>query len=282
MKTMIRAACVGALAIVAPQLLKASGHGPVFALATPTNPKGGFSFDTSIMGRYGDGSGTMLRAALGYGITENLKISFSGPVVFQAEPFPASRFAAFTPMGGDFEALGIWRFHRQDTGVGSRFETAAIGGLLLPGPQNSAGPTEGLHSGPGGLVGIVSGIASRSNYAWAGLTYQRYAGSDHDRRPDVLFYSAAYAYRPPSWRTDTGWDWRIFGEMTGEKTGSIQRAGLVLANTDTHQIFVGPTTLGVYKNYAVSAGVQFPVYRDVSPVYPRERVRVAVSFSIFF
>jgi hypothetical protein len=47
-------------------------------------------------------------------------------------------------------------------------------------------------------------------------------------------------------------------------------------------VFVGPTTLGVYKNYAVSAGVQFPVYRDVSPMYPRERVRFAVNFSYFF
>jgi hypothetical protein len=98
----------------------------------------------------------------------------------------------------------------------------------------------------------------------------------------VLFYSAAYAYRPPSWRRDTGWDWRIFGEMTGEKTGSIQRAGSALPASNTQEIFVGPSTLGVYKNYALSAGVQFPVYRDLSPLYPRERVRVALSFSIFF
>ena len=282
MKTKIGLTFVAVAVIITPQLLHASGHGPVFGLATPTNPKGGFSFDTSLMGRYGDGSGTMLRAALGYGITENLKISFSAPMVFRAEPFAPSRFAAFTPMGGDFETLGIWRFHRQDTGVGSRFETSAIGGLLIGGPQNGGGPTLGLHSGLGGLAGIVTGVASRSHYAWAGMTYQRYAGSDHDRRPDELFYSAVYAYRPASWRTDTGWDWRIFGEMTGEKTGSIQRAGFVLPTSNTHQIFVGPTALGVYKNYAVSAGAQFPVYRDLSPLYPRVRVRVAISFSYFF
>src|SRR5437763_16322337 len=161
----------------------------------------------------------MLRMALGYGITENLKISFSAPAVFQAESFSPARLAAFTPMGADLEALGIWRFHRQDTGVGSRFETAAIGGLLVPGPQNSAGPTKNLHSGAGGLAGIVTGVASRSHYAWAGISYQRYAESDHDRRPGVLFYSAVYGYRPRSWRPDTGWDWRIFAEMTGEQTG---------------------------------------------------------------
>ncbi len=264
-------------------LARASGHGPVFGLATPTNPRGGFSFDTSLMGRYGVGSGAMFRATLGYGVTENFKVAVSAPLLFQAEPFAPARVAAFTPMGGDIEALAIWRFHRQDTGVGSRFETAAIGGLLVPGPQDAAGTLNGLHSGPGAIAGIVSGIASRSHYGWAGVTYQRYAESDHDRRPDLLFYSVAYAYRPPSWRTDTGWDWRIFGELTGEKAGHIQRASVPLPGSDSHQVFVGPTTLGVYKNYAVSAGVQLPLYQDMSrQYYPRERFRFALNFSYFF
>jgi hypothetical protein len=265
-----------------PQLIYASGHGPVFALATPTNPKAGFSFDTSVMGRYSGGSGTMFRATLGYGITENLKVSASAPLVFKAEPFSISRTAAFTPMGGDFEALGLWRFQRTDFKVGARFETTAIGGLLVPGPQSDSGPLKGIEKRPGGLVGIVSGVASRSHYAWAGTTYQSYGAADGDRRPDVLLYSFAYAYRPESWRKDNGWDWRIFGECTGERTGLVERAGAVLAGSRSNQVFVGPTTLGVYKNYAVSAGVQFAVHRDVGPIYPRERVRVAVNFTIFF
>jgi len=272
-----------AIVIGATGIAQGSGHGPVFGLATPTNPQGGFSFDTSLMGRYGYGGGTMFRATLGYGVTENFKVSVSAPVLFQAEPFAPARVAPFTPMGGDFEGLAIWRFHRQDTGVGSRFETAAIGGILVPGAQNAGGPIKGLHSGVGAMAGVVSGVASRSHYAWAGATYQRYAESDRDRRPDLLFYSLAYGFRPPSWRTDRGWDWRIFGELTGEKGGHIQSAGLALPGSNGHQVFVGPTTLGVHKNYAVSAGVQFPVYQDVSRLYyPRERFRFAINFSYFF
>ena len=273
---------VAAAVISATPLLQASGHGPVFGLATPTNPQGGFSLDTSFMGRYGDGGGAMLRATLGYGLTENLKISISAPLVFDAEPFTPARVAAFTPMGGDFESLVTWRFHRQDTGVGSRFESAAIGGLLVPGPQHAGGPERGLHSGVGGLAGLVTGVASRGHYAWTGVSYQRYAESAADRRPDLLFYSAVYGYRPPSWRTDTGWDWRIFGELTGELAGTLRFAGLKLPGSDSHQVLFGPTTLGVYKNYAVSAGIQFPLYRDVSPIYPRERVRFSINFSYFF
>jgi hypothetical protein len=264
------------------QHLAASGHGPVFGLATPTNPKGGWSLDFNLMGRAGDGSGVMFRPALGYGVTENFKISVSAPVSLTAEPFPPSRMSAFTSMSGDFEGIGIWRFHRQDTGVGSRFESAAIGGILLPGPQEAGGPLRGIKSGVGGLIGGVTGIASRSHYAWAGATYQRYSADGKDRRPDLLFYSLAYAYRPPSWRTDSGWDWRIFGEMTGERSGNIQSAGLKLQGTESHQVFAGPTTLGVYKNIAVSAGLQFPVYRVSAPIYPRERFRFALNFAYFF
>ena len=201
----------------------------------------------------------MLRGALGYGITENLKVSVSAPAVFTAEPLMPSRMAAFTPMTGDIEGLLTWRFHRQDTGVGSRVESALIGGVLLPGPQDMGGTLGNIESGVGGLIAGVTGFASRGNYFWVGGSYQRYAERRGDTRPDLLAYSVAYAYRPQSWRTDTGWDWRIFGELTGERSGRIERRGAAVPGTDSHQLLLGPTTLGVYKNYAVSAGIQFPV-----------------------
>jgi hypothetical protein len=185
-------------------------------------------------------------------------------------------------MDGDFEALGLWRFQRTDFGVGKRFETTAIGGLLVPGPQSDTGVMKGMKSRPGGLVGIVSGVTSRSHYVWAGATYQRYAGAAGDRRSDLLFYSFAYAYRPQQLRKDKGWDWRIFGECTGERLGALERTGTDVPDSRSNQVFVGPTTLGVYKNYAISGGVQFAVYQNVGPVYARERARVAVNFTWFF
>jgi len=82
------------------RLAHASGHGPVFALATPTNPQGGFSFDTSLMRRYSAGDGTMYRGTLGYGVTEDFKLSLSAPIILRQEPFIDSRTASTTPMGG--------------------------------------------------------------------------------------------------------------------------------------------------------------------------------------
>lgn len=235
------------------------------------------------MGRTGEGrNGVMFRGSLGYGLTENLKLSLSAPVVIRTEPLAPARMSAFTPMTGDVEALVTWRFHRKDTGIGSRFESAAIGGLLVPGPQEMGGVLRGIHSSVGGYLAGVTGFASRSNYFWVGAGYQRYAGSKGDRRPDLLSYSVAYAYRPRSWRTDEGWDWRVFGELTGERPGSIRRAGVELPQSTSHQLFLGPATLGVYKNYAVSAGIQFPIRRATSGLYPRESFRWSANVAYFF
>jgi hypothetical protein len=45
---------------------------------------------------------------------------------------------------------------------------------------------------------------------------------------------------------------------------------------------LGPTALGIYRNYAIEGGVQFPVYRDVGARLQRETVRYAVNVSYFF
>lgn len=66
----VRCRCVPglvALGLNTSTLIYPAGHGPVFGLSTPTNPAGGFSLDTSLMGRYGEGAGTMFRATLGLG-----------------------------------------------------------------------------------------------------------------------------------------------------------------------------------------------------------------------
>lgn len=262
------------------QLLNAADHGPVFGLATPTNPQGGWSFDLGVNGRSGTASN--LEAELSYGLTQNIKLAVSGPVVFQADPYPRSSVTANTPISGDFSGLTWWRFQKKDF-AGKRIESTAVGGLLVPGPQQETGVYKDLHSGVGYMVGGVTGIASRSQYVWAGASYQSYTQSEGDRRPDLLTYTAVYGYRPLSWRTDyPRWDWRVFGEFTGERSGSLQRQNLEVPGTQARQMFLGPSLLGVYRAIGIEAGIQFPIYRDVGPLYPKERYRFAVNFAYFF
>jgi hypothetical protein len=262
------------------QFATAADHGPVFGLATPTNPQGGWSFDLGVNGRSGRSS--TLETELSYGLTPNIKLAVSAPAVFQPDPYPRSSVTANTPISGDFSGLAWWRFQRKDF-AGKRVESTAVAGVLVPGPQEETGLYRGLNSGPGYLVGGVTGIASRSQYVWLGATYQRYAESKGDCRPDLLTYTAVYGYRPFSWRTDyPRWDWRIFGEFTGERAGALQRQTLELPGSRANQMFLGPSVLGVYRAIGVEAGMQFPVYSDAGPLYPKERYRFAVNFAYFF
>src|ERR1700690_3507368 len=104
------------------QITKAADHGPVFGLATPTNPQEGWSFDLGVNGRSGVAS--TLEAELGYGLTQNIKLAVSGPVVFQPDPFPRSSVTTNTPISGDFSGLVWWRFQKKDF-AGMRIESTA-------------------------------------------------------------------------------------------------------------------------------------------------------------
>src|SRR4051794_16921654 len=119
---------VAAAVISAGARLNAADHGPVFGLATPTNPKGGWSFDLGANGR--SGTASSLEAELSYGITQNVKLAVSGPVVFAPDPFPRSSVTTNTPISGDFSALAWWRLKRKDL-AGKRIETTAVSGLLV-------------------------------------------------------------------------------------------------------------------------------------------------------
>jgi hypothetical protein len=258
-------------------------HGPVFGLATPTNPQGGWSFDVGVNGRGGTaGLTSTLEAALSYGLTQNLKLTASGPVVLQADPYARSSVTTNSPVSGDFSGLAWWRFQKKDF-AGKRVESTAFGGVLVPGSQAEAGIYSGLHSGPGYMAGAVTGVASRSQYIWVGGSYQRYAESKGDRRPDLLTWTTVYGYRPFSWRTDyPRWDWRVFGELTAEQAGTLRRQFIASPDSKASQVFFGPSVLGVYRAIGVEAGVQFPLYRDTGTLYPKESYRFAINFAYFF
>jgi hypothetical protein len=265
-------------------LARGSGHGPVFGMTTPTNIKGGWSIDLGLMGQLGErNTGVMSRAMLGYGITQDLQLSVSAPYIFSSVPMIPARMSAMMPGSADLEALSSYRFHRQGTGVGTRVESTAYIGLIVPGPQRPAGMMGELRRAPGLYTGVASGMASRSHYLWGGVGNVRYAERRGDQRSNVVTYSAVWGYRPPAWQKEyPHWDWRLFLEATGDKAGTMRRAGSVMPGTGGHQVFVGPTTLGIYKNYAIEGGVQWPVYRDVGPMMQQERFRFALNFSYFF
>jgi hypothetical protein len=140
---------------------------------------------------------------------------------------------------------------------------------------------QGLRRAPGVAGTIASGLASRSQYLWLGGGYTRFAEASHDRRPDTLSWSAVYGYRPPGLRRDVNhWDYRGFLEFTGEHTGAVRNQGMVLPDSASTSLWLGPSVLAIFKDVAIEGGVRGPLYRDVPQViYGQERVRFVVNLS---
>jgi hypothetical protein len=260
-----------------PLLAAAAAHGPVFGLATPTNSQGEWSFDEGIFGRNTSfGTQASVRELVAYGFTPHLTLSLTLPVVVGDATLPPTRIQP----GDDFDTTVAWRFQHRATKVGTRFESTAFAGAAVPGPQSGFNGVAHTTNLPGTMFGVVSGTASRNNYIWLGSTYTKFYEHNGDKRPDVLDYSLVYGYRPPKWRRPPDkWDWRLLGELVGEHSDRFLQANVALPNTQAHQVFLGPTALGIVQNYTVSFGAQFPIYQDVGSAFPKERVRFAVNFS---
>ena len=253
-----------------------AGHGPVFGFATPTNSQGEWSFDQGVFGRSTSlGSQASIRELVGYGFTPHLTLSFTLPAVVGQTPLPPTRIQP----GDDFDSTLAWRFQHRATRVGARIESTAFGGLVIPGPQSSFKGVSNTSNAPGFMLGAVTGRASLSHYVWLGASFTKFAEHNGDERPHVFDYSLVYGYRPPKWRrAPDKWDWRLFGELVGERSNGFQQANVMLANTQAHQVFLGPTALGIFHNYTVSFGAQFPIYQNLGSAFPKEHVRFAVNF----
>jgi hypothetical protein len=274
---MKRTAFLVIAALALPLSVFADGHGPVFGLATPTNSTGEWSFDSGVFGRAnGSDSQASFRELVGYGFTPHLTLSFTAPAVFGRASLTPTRIQP----GDDFDAKLAWRFQHRATKVGARLESTAFVGVAVPGPRSVFKGIAHASNAPGTMFGAVSGLASRSHYVWLGSTFTKFYDHNGDKRPDVFDYSLVYGYRPPKWRRPPDrWDWRIFGELVGERSTRFVQSNITIADTQAHQVFIGPSVLGIYRNYTVSFGAQFPVYQDVGSLFPSERVRFAVNFS---
>jgi len=274
MRSLVLLACAVAL----PNAAMAADHGPVFGYATPVNSERELSLDTGIFGRSGSrGTQFSTSSGFGYGLTPHLTVSAFLPAVFGSGSLSESRMTA----GGEWYAGASWRFLHSVTTVGKRVESTASLGVVLPGPQQDSGLLATLHRAPGVAGTVATGVASRSQYLWAGGGYTRFAESSHDRRPDTVSWSGVYGYRPPKLRRGYDqWDYRGFAEFTGEHTGNVTTNGLMLPSSGTTTLWLGPSVLAIFKNVAISGGMQAPVFRDASDsIYGREHIRFAINFS---
>lgn len=272
------------LGAASPRMLAGQGHGPAFGLSTPTLGKGGWSLDVATMGRVvGQTQMVMMRPMVSYGITEDLQVSASFPMpLYVPQDVRPAHGMSRMPTSPDVEFLLGWRFQRAGTDVGTRFESTTYVGFDYPTDPIRAG----VRTSPGLYGALVTGYASRTVYAWVGGLYRRYmtpVGSTADHPGDVVMYSLVLGYRPPPFQQDFPHpDWRVFLETVGEYAARDVIAGVKRPDTGGHQVFVGPTALGLYGSWGVSGGPVFSVYRQLNGSQAREKLRFVLNITFWF
>ncbi len=278
--TLLAAAAVFGVLAAAPRIALGAGHGPVFGATTPTLGRGGWSLDQAWTLRFGEQAPTeqMLKTMVSFGVTENLQLSGSLPVAMNGGPLAEARMMSLMSSDRECEGLIGYRFQRRTIGIGGRQESTVYAGGTAPFESSR----NGVHRGPSLYLGAATGYASRAHYVWVGGGLQQFAERDLGRIGGSRFVTGVYGYRPPVLRTEAPKpDLRFFAEVTAEDRRPDRQAGRDLA-TSARTVFIGPTTLLLYKAYGVEGGVLFPAYQRVDVARAAERLRVAINVSYFF
>lgn len=275
----IRTGTAVGIAVLASASAYASGHGPVFGVATPTLGRAGWSVDQAWTIRTGDDDQRqqMLKTMLSFGLTENLQLSGSFPLATGDGNLVPARMMSAMSSDREVESLAAYRFQKRPVGIGGRQEsTFYLGGTV---------PVEAHRNrvavGPSVEAGISTGYASRAHYVWVGGAVQQFFQRDEQRLGGSRLLTVVYGYRAPVLRTEARKpDLRFFVEMTAEDRGAPTGAGL--SQSGSRSVFVGPTTLLLHKALGVEAGVLFPAYQRVDNASSKEHVRIAVNVAYFF
>ena len=258
---------------------QASGHGPLFGAATPTLGRGAWSIDQAWTMRFGEDSTRehMLKTMVTFGITEVLQVSASIPEMMSDNALAPARMMNAMSNDREIEGLVGYRFHRTPVGIGGRRESTVYIGGTVPFEHTRFG----VSAGGSLVVSAATGYAGRSHYLWFGGAIQHYFPRDGERLGDSRTLTLVYGYRPAIFREQTGRpDLRFFVESTFEDR-QISESPVARLTPPPRTLFIGPTSLLVYKAIALSGGLQWAAYQE-DHFGVKERTRVAINFSYFW
>lgn len=261
----------------------ADGHGPLFGLATPTLGEDQWSSDTAVMTLTDErDSATMIRQMLGYGIGADLQLMFSFPLGRPdalSQP-PNTRGGSMMAGFRDLEAGLLWRFDREAPDVGKRRESTLMLSAVMP---HSGERQRGVEVTPGLNIGAVTGYASRSTYWWLGGGAQLRASENGERLGHLYYLTGVFGWRPPVFRGDYPKpDWRLFLEAVAETAERDRQNGVAVADSGGKRLLAGPSTLGLFGAWGVSAGVLFPLTQSLNSTQTEEDYRAKLVVTYWF
>lgn len=248
-------------------------HSPLFGLGPQTIYRGGWGIEIAGEWERHDGaieSERGLHAEIHYGVTEDLTIGLSVPLVQKSERTgmaPGIDQVARDATGvGDVLVRTKFRFW-QDLFPNGNHQATVFAGAKLPTGRTSTEPPLGS-----GSTDLLAGAAvSRETqwyYVWASaLARLNTRGTGDVRRGDELRYDAAVGVRPyvPEW---TAPDLMLLVELVGVTAGRTSGPGGDDANTGGTVLALAPGLWLTYRNWALKAGVKLPVHQRLNGTQP--------------
>ncbi len=232
-------------------------HDPIFGLGPHVLYKGGVEIAVeTATEKAGDENEQELALELTYGLTGDWAAGVDLPYV-RKDDGTQTRSGA-----GDLALFTKYRFWRRDS-LGLQ-ESMAVALKVITDTADTSG-TPPLGKGTtDGILGLAYGYESRKQYRWASIRY-RVNGTNPAgvERGDKLLVDFVAGIRPnPRGYLEPDTVWLL--ELNGEYGQKARFNGMDLADTGGSEWFLSPGLFWTLRNFAVKAGVQIPVYSDLT------------------
>ncbi len=246
-------------------------HDPVFGQGPHTLFKGGFEVATELhSSKAGDKLDNEIGLDLRYGLTGNWTIGAEIPYSLK------SSIGGSSSGIGDASVFTKYRFWRKDS-LGLQ-ESAAVSFKILTqtgdevqSPALGTGTTDSI-------VGLSYGYEGRTWYRWASVRYRENGTTNAGlKRGSKTRLDFVVGVRPTLTRytePDTVWLLELNGELGDRATLN----GNSVANTGGDEWFITPGIFWTIKNFAIKAGVQFPVVSNLNGSQEKSDYRAQMSF----
>ena len=204
------------------------------------------------------------------GITGDWAAGVELPYAFKKEGTESSNGLS------DIQLFTKYRFWRQDT-FGAQNSAAILLAANLSNGDEKAEPK--LGNGANDIMGgLTYGYESLKWYRWVSLRY-RYNGENDagfraGNRTLIDFVVGWRSILPEYKKQDTVWLLELNTEV-GEKS---ELNGNQLANSGGMESFISPGIFWTYRNFAIKAGIQIPVYSNLNGSQDSTDFRAKASF----
>ncbi|HZD51526.1 MAG TPA: transporter [Woeseiaceae bacterium] len=251
----------------------ALAHDPVFGQGPHTLFKGGIELHAGMFRQDAAASRELeYGLALRYGITRDWTVGIEVPFLDVTEAGQASSGR------GDIVLGTKYRFWRRDT-LGVQQSAALMAALAPDGTGDDEVSSNGATDA---TLGLSYGYEGRKWYRWAAATYRANGETDAglDRGDKLLIDLVGGIRFRPTGYLEPDWVWML--ELNGEYTSRAKLNGVELADTGGDLLFASPGLMWTYRNFAIKAGVQFPVAKNLNGSQEEPNYRYKLEFEGHF